>query len=531
MPLTIERALSLDVLKNTYVIAGKEGLNNVINYVNVMEVPDVFNWASKGELIITTGYPFKDSPLELVTLITKLSEKKIAGILIKTKRFIDELPKEVLSKADELNIPLISLPPDAVFTRIISGIMAQIISEDYCNIKKLMEIHNNIANAIISGGSLQEIAIALSVACNGDIEINDSSHHSIAIAYEYTETDSNNKAHPVDTYQKALMVSTEAIGSVQLTSYRDKINEESRLVIDNTSNVLAMILYIRETKNEKQKRHMICFLNDIINGKIESEDILHERAEEFGVNMKIPYVSYVFAPDCDGDNLNEIGQFIKAGHFEQLVTDAFELFGTRCICWTYRNKVCAFASVQAEVDDVTAESVTLGKRVHKYISDSVKNSRFSIGIGTCYFDNMNLFMSFSDALKATEAGKMTTRKYGVFHYEKIGIYQILYQLVDSEAGIRYVNNTLGKLIKYDGAKKTQLLLTLEQFLYCKSLEDASKKLYIHPKTLALRKTKIERILDVKLDSQEVSLSLLAAIKLYRMIEERSKDSCTIRTNQ
>ena len=128
MPLTLEQALSLDVLKNAVVLCGSKNLKNEINFVTVMEVPDICDWVSEGAFLLTTGYPFKDSPEDLSLLIAKLSEKRLSGIAIKTKRFIDAIPETVLKTADELGFPLIQLPPEARFENIISDLMAHAIN-------------------------------------------------------------------------------------------------------------------------------------------------------------------------------------------------------------------------------------------------------------------------------------------------------------------------------------------------------------------------------------------------------------------
>jgi purine catabolism regulator len=87
MVFTLAEALTMDCLKNSRVIAGNKGLDREIRFVNVMEVPDIIDWVSEKELLLTTGYPFKDSSKNFIELIKKLSNKKLTGLAIKTQRF------------------------------------------------------------------------------------------------------------------------------------------------------------------------------------------------------------------------------------------------------------------------------------------------------------------------------------------------------------------------------------------------------------------------------------------------------------
>ena len=49
MPLTLREAMNLvEPLKRSRVIAGDRGLDNIVQSVNVMEVPDILEWVHSG---------------------------------------------------------------------------------------------------------------------------------------------------------------------------------------------------------------------------------------------------------------------------------------------------------------------------------------------------------------------------------------------------------------------------------------------------------------------------------------------------
>lgn len=121
---------SIPQLKQATIRAGSNGLNHEITRVNIMEVPDAINWVQCGEFLITTGYPFKESPHFLVDFIPQLAKKGVAAIGIKTKRFIFEIPEDALKTANYYHFPIFELPPSTIFSNVVREVMERIIIND-----------------------------------------------------------------------------------------------------------------------------------------------------------------------------------------------------------------------------------------------------------------------------------------------------------------------------------------------------------------------------------------------------------------
>lgn len=124
----IEELLNLDIMKNCKVLAGSGGLGRLITKVNVMEVPDILNWVEEGEFLLTTAYSMKDDLEGFKDLIIRLSRKGLAGMGIKTKRYIHEVPDSIIHAADELDFPLIDISYELSFSTVISKVFTEILS-------------------------------------------------------------------------------------------------------------------------------------------------------------------------------------------------------------------------------------------------------------------------------------------------------------------------------------------------------------------------------------------------------------------
>ena len=81
----------------------------------------------------------------------------------------------------------------------------------------------------------------------------------------------------------------------------------------------------------------------------------------------------------------------------------------------------------------------------------------------------------------------------------------------------FIYKEIGSLIKYDDENNKSLLKTLETLVSEESDADAAKRLFIHPKTMAYRKNKIEQILDKKITRKNQN-KLFLAVKLFRLNE-------------
>lgn len=64
--ISVRSVLEMEVLQGAKLIAGRGGLDRVVTSMNVMEVPDIIDWVSGGELIVTTAYSIKDDVEKLV---------------------------------------------------------------------------------------------------------------------------------------------------------------------------------------------------------------------------------------------------------------------------------------------------------------------------------------------------------------------------------------------------------------------------------------------------------------------------------
>ncbi|OIK08318.1 hypothetical protein BIV60_26725 [Bacillus sp. MUM 116] len=135
MSFLVSDFLKLQVIGSSRIVAGDRGVNNSIRSVSIMDAPDT-SWLKRGDLLLTTGYVFKDHQDTQIKLLNDLAGKHCAGLAIKVKRFFSEIPAVMLQEADRLGLPLIELSSDIVLSDLLLSVTKEIVNyEDLSNKK------------------------------------------------------------------------------------------------------------------------------------------------------------------------------------------------------------------------------------------------------------------------------------------------------------------------------------------------------------------------------------------------------------
>ncbi|TCP21657.1 PucR-like helix-turn-helix protein [Scopulibacillus darangshiensis] len=128
MNITVAKALHIQPLNRCVVAGGHRGLSRGVRSVTIMDSPDT-SWLKAGELLLTTGFVFKDDIDAQVRVIQDLHDQQCAGLGIKEKRFLPEIPKLMIKEADRLDFPLFTIPYDMTLSDMILALTQEIINE------------------------------------------------------------------------------------------------------------------------------------------------------------------------------------------------------------------------------------------------------------------------------------------------------------------------------------------------------------------------------------------------------------------
>src|SRR6202521_5866481 len=156
-------------LAGAKLVAGAEGLDRTVEWVRLMETPEVQPRA--GDLMFTTGFPIKDDPEAQIRLVSRIADSGGAGLVVRPLPYLRKLPPEMLSEADRLNVPLFTIGADVQF-----------IDAEHWRLKRSIEIHRRFTDIVLDGKGVNEICRTLAELLESAVTIEDASFHLLAHA-------------------------------------------------------------------------------------------------------------------------------------------------------------------------------------------------------------------------------------------------------------------------------------------------------------------------------------------------------------
>ncbi|QDR82260.1 PAS domain S-box protein [Sporomusa termitida] len=207
-------------------------------------------------------------------------------------------------------------------------------------------------------------------------------------------------------------------------------------------------------------------------------------------------------------------------HRKQQIIDALVDFLSRkesTIAWETTSGIAVIVPVPKTTDRKTAELET-AREYSKEISLYFPDLQIVIGLAN-YAAGLSLFASrLHNAATAAAIGTRIWPGQQIYHYDDCGIYQVLAPFARTDDAHNYIKRLIGPLIAHDKAAGTHLVETLEKLLSGLSFKEIGGQMYLHHKTIQLRKQRIEQILELSLDCHETRLTLATALQLHRLTQ-------------
>lgn len=521
-------------------VAGKNGLNRIVNSISVTEVDNPYRWLIGGEMILTTLFMFKKRE-DKINFINKLNDSGCACVAIHPGNQLEFLVENyILEIGNKLQFPIFILPQEMPYVRIFNKVYEAILNKKEILLKKSAEITYMMTKTLIADGNIHDIILKLYKILNKSVfflnnkleivekienseesNININDYKNVIFEHDSKLIMKINQNECYDDIKvKEINFGEDKIFKYVIIELRENINNylaiiepnmisESEKLLDSTAlcNVATAIklqklkeLAIIETK-EKLKYD---FFDDLINEAYTSLDIMEKRAATLGLNFMFWNIIFIF--DIDNfeqyykENFHkgeyyfqEIKMKIKDNIIEQLER--------------YRDNIGLFIpkgdgyimSVGFNENEYKRFNYRkFFKNINSKINHKFENENldFSITLSVSGPINMigDITKAYKQALRAKEIGKKLYGKGGTVFYEDLGIYNLI-SIQGSKEEI-LVSSGLNKIYDYDKKKRGNLLETLEVFLDTNgSISKTAIKIYAHPNTVKYRLRKIKEIID------------------------------------
>ncbi len=547
MDLTIKDVLELFKEQAMFLSAGSTGMNNPVKSVNIMDAPDIGDWAKTGDLILTTAYTIKDDINLQEQLIRALHARGCAGLGIKTKRFLQEIPPPIQALANELGFPLLELPLSLSFAEIINPVICSIASRQSYLLQRSNEIHKTLTDVAINGGGLNAIVTSLGkltqcpAGCfdiNGQLLIHwmpdnlpgydSNTLHALEhllltpeipnnILQKRLSQTKNPYTHTITiegtNYQSiscAIMSSNEFFGHIMIIQPDNNFTDIKLVALEHACTVAALDFLKQKAIAENRKLHSRDMLEYILFGNPKEQN-----TTDIITNSKLAqaksYKCLVIETETTATEVNWpilSAQLCKIS--QQIIAETFPLSLISERTGKIIALIAATCTFNTEHD--------LYHKLHQALGKCFENLTVSIGIGTQEFDIMSARRSFHVALTSLTIGRVTKGAGHIIQPYEIASYHILSNTETTVVLSQICHPIISNLEHIDNNTESEFLKTLERYLESdKNLTETAQKLYIHRNTLSNRLDRIVDLTGLDLENRELLFCLRLALRQRKIL--------------
>lgn len=524
--LTLSQVLELDVMEGATVLAGASGLGRRIRGINIIEVPDVWQWLEGGELLLSAGYAWRDHPERMVDLVSKLEKARVSGIAFKLGRYLDSVPPELLAQADEVGLPVIRLPADVAYRQVLESLYGSLASRavlfDLSRQARQAFTHFSLDEQSIEkviGSLARQLGREAHVVDLLDEEVVSSSPDGVTQHARLDDLDDRTGEMVLMLESQELHRSPSEIrwgealgmGSALVVGHRtqgyivvygrDPFDEGATGTFAHAGELVSFLLLKRLALLEGRRQAGGLYLRSLMSDTLTNEEAA-ERGLTLGLRLTKPCAVFV---------LGFLGLRVSTEFLDAAVTTIDRALARNPHVLSPGSSpdtilgLVQVAGDEAIFDGLLSAVATVGGKA--------AGGEPIIGCGSPGIGVDGVRRSQSEALIAHETGGRLQRR-GLIFFKDLGVERLLSQIPAGELATSYVASLLGPL-----DDDPELMRTVELYLQhgCNKVATAAA-VPLHRSSVIYRLQKAERLLDVDFNSPERCLEVWLAIRLRRMFE-------------
>ena len=495
---TLEELLMLPALKEARVISGKKGLCRIVQFIDIMEVPDIDGWLREGELLLTTAYSLRNDLAKLPKLVEMLAKANAAALAIKPERYLHEMPQEMIDLSNQHQLPIIQLPPGIPYIDITNAVMEQILNKQASLLRRSEEIYKKLTTLVLENSGIQVVADNVSQMLNAPISLLDKHGNMIVSSQSIIPSET-----PVNMSYWDITVDKEHVGTFILQ--KESLDEMEMVCVEQARLVFSLELMRRKTAVDTENRLRGSFIEELIAGIYLPQEEVVTKGRQLGFNPDAMWQVFVFEQQGLLDEnivvLNQLQVSLKEMEDKYRIKLYSLLQGDRLVI------------IQSSSN--TAWTVEHWYKQLKPLIKRNKGLRVGIGGSSLLWD---IHLSYQEARNAVRIGKSLNKEHQIHIFDDVELFKLL---LDSTEYINFdsvITRKIGKLLTYDKEVGSELVKTLFYYLSTNgSLLETGEQLFIHRNSVKYRIDKIKEMSGLRLDSfyEKFSCYLCIYFHLFR----------------
>jgi len=514
-------------------VTGDVGLGRTIKGVHFSDADDPVPYLTSESVLINSARMWYQDPALGVWLIDRLASIDTAALVVALGHFLDEVPAEVVERARELRLPVLTLPSGAKTRETLAYVYHALSSADLHQLRRTVAMQNDLLDLLLAEAGVDELLAKVSSLLGMPMLLLDGTG---SVVTTHRVTESRGRAREVwDVW--AGLTDANALGIVETGGSRYFCREVllygkvERLVVAQAApasssvfvdmalsflqRLIALDLLKRRDEIVATRRLRRRLLRDLLTGG-GTEDELTALVSEHGVDLRRPWrVAICEFGDRQGGR--------RGAGLEDAVVEAVDTYcGDRLIAFLSRPRRTSIAILLPDgypsVGDGGARDLLLGLKT--FAAGDPCRVRLDVGVSGVHSIAGAGPKALQEALDALAAAVRGADAAGLVLFEELSARFRLLQGQDPDVLVDIARRTVVPLLEYDARRHTHLLDTLRTLLdnhY--AVQPTAEALYIHRNTLQKRLRRIEMLLDVDFTDIDDLMELYLGLRALQLVGE------------
>ena len=478
---TLNALMEIENFRNKLRLANKNAnLDYQITHVTIMEGPDLYEWVTGGEFVLTTFYAFSKNP-ELQDYAFERLAQRVSAVGIKTHRFIEKIPESILAIADKYRLPVFEVKKEVKFRELVATINQEIQNYQTNMLIEVEQHYQKLIRASLSSDDVNNLLnvfgkqIRMNCFClnyqfklNGTYGLPGTKRQDfidwVSIIKDRLAEGIDTSAghivenlHIFDCYARGRL-----IGMLVVVCDGD-LPEKIRLMCQQAASFISIKMW---DQYEINKKALAKFWQEVKDGTITDDEEIADGLARFGLSNQNNYGMVLVSKHA---NANEIYQYLKSNFNESIFIDEGKSIVLLC-------QQKEFANFEDKLADYikTLPNKTLIVANSEAITPAGFSKQFSL---------------------AEQSMEVFRRRgiHGIAYAESCTPFSIILRARNTPEYEYLCDKILFPLLRYDKIYQSNLMDTLSCTLMTDSLECTAKELNIHINTLRYRLKKVYEI--------------------------------------
>ncbi|MER6786698.1 GAF domain-containing protein [Streptomyces sp. NPDC000658] len=382
----------------------------------------------------------------------------------------------------------------------------EIIKDRSAVIERASDVHDRLAELVLRGGGVHDVAAAVSQVLDGVVEFTDTAP---ADALEASRAEGHAVRHR-DDWVAAVAAGGELLGALVLHGHPG-LDPVDQLTLERAAMVTSLLLLARRSAAEAEQRVRGELLDDLLDARDRDPRLLRERAARLRADLDATHVVLAarldaVAPDADHEAASRRRLWAAASH----------LAATRRGLAAARDGGTVLLLPLERGDSATdlarRTALHLGGAVHETVTVGASGPVRDLATAPD-----TVVAGYEESRRCLDALRLLGRRGDGAAAEDFGFLGLL--LAGERDVTGFVARTIGKVVAYDERRGTDLLRTLDAY-FASGMSPARTKdaLHVHVNTVAQRLERVGRLLGDDWQSPPRALEIQLALRVHRLTD-------------